>query len=340
MATPQRKNHADFFVEGLLGLGLYFNLLQTQTLTMRLHDPAYPDVGTDFIRRTQNLGCREVMNVNYAINAAFTSFVYPPNAGQSGFVNRIEYGTPAFEMPGRFFAARTHELIHALQYRSAACLHTDPFNDATNLVLHPYDYLLRKERLEQDAYAKGAWLQSLAAKKIPAYTGVLDKAPVSVDEFIACMHSAATLDDAISSAATNAAEKLADWIDDGTQHPARDLWHMLALKEYESIIQKRLARGPVTFVRMTETDIHDIGASFGTNPFKDDMTLHLSPENQALYDALAAHPLIPARENLMTVTEGIEKEGLTKAAFIQKSLGHRGSAPAAAPPSAPQPPDL
>lgn len=340
MATPQWKKHADFFVEGLLGLGLYFNLLQTQTLTARLYDPYYPDVGIDFTRRTQNLGCTEVMNLNYAINAAFTSFVYPPNAGQNGFVNRIEYGTPAFEMPGRFFAARTHELIHALQYRSAACLHTDPFNDATNLVLHPYDYLLRKERLEQDAYAKGAWLQSLAAKTIPAYAGVLDKSPVSVDEFNACKNSTRSLDDAIAKAAADAAEKYADWIDDGTQHPARDLWHMLALKEYESIIEKRLARGPVIFVRMTEGDIHEIGASFGPNPFNNDMTLKLSPENRALFDRLAAHPLIPPRESLLTVTEGIERERLTKDAFIKKSLNHQGAGSSNAHVPPPQPPDL
>jgi len=132
-----------------------------------LQDPALGGVGQAFLRATAHILRSEDLDFQMKPSAGYHSFIYPPKPGQDSFSNYVLYGIEALENAERLMGARTHEFVHALQYQTSAALHVDPFNDATNIMVSPYDYLLCKERLEQDAYVKGAWLCSLAVDMAP-----------------------------------------------------------------------------------------------------------------------------------------------------------------------------
>lgn len=114
----------------------------------RLHDPELGGVGLAFLKATAGVLKREDIDFQMKPSAGYHSFIYPPKPGQDGFSNYVLYGAEALENAERLMGARTHEFVHALQYQNAAALHADPFNAATNIMVSPYDYLLRKERLE------------------------------------------------------------------------------------------------------------------------------------------------------------------------------------------------
>src|SRR5690606_4354935 len=115
--------------------------------------------------------------------AVYHSFRYPANPGQTSFSNYVLYGIEALDSRERLLGARTHEFIHARQYHLSAALHADPFNEASDIIVSPYDYILRKERLEQDAYVKGAWLCSLAVGDAPDVVAAMKGSPLPIDTF-------------------------------------------------------------------------------------------------------------------------------------------------------------
>lgn len=336
----EKSDDNRFMDEAVLQFRMNFGMVEVEAMLHSLYDPALGAIGKVFYNATKASGCTETVDVTQRINAGFFSFIYPPNEGQNGFQNDIVYGPTAFDRKGKFFGARTHEYVHALQYQHATALHVDPFNDAVDFFISPYDYLLRKERLEQDAYVKGAWLQSLATGINPAYGDALDSTPMSVSIFNSLRQNSATLGEAISEAAVFASGSQGRWIDDTVQ-AARDLWHYRALLEYETMIKKRLKDIANPFevgaiVRMEPRDVIEIGNSFGPNPFDGDMTLILSPENKAALDRLNKSLGITDRMQLPTIQQTLDKRGDTRADFIERSLKYVGPAPASAVPTVTQ----
>lgn len=326
-----------FMDEQSLSFKVQFGIVESTALLRALHDPEAGAVGLSFLQAITALECAESANPGQKINAAFKTFVYPPYEGESGFKNAMDYGPAVFEKPGRFFAARVHEYIHALQYRQAAALHADPFNAATDFFLSPRDYLLRKERLEQDAYVKGAWLQNLAAEVFPRFVAAIDKTPMPAKTFRKIRAAAGSLAKALSQAVIAAAETSGEWHSNGQDlHPARDLWHKIALDEYEIIIKERMKNGMPVFVRMTEKDVAEIGSAFGPNPFNGDMTLVLSPENQERLERLEHELNIISHAHLPTIDDLLAKKEQTRAQFIAGSLSFKGTLPC----PLPLPPDF
>lgn len=302
-------------------------LAQAKRWLADLHDPERGPLGAELSRAFLRAASAEIANERLAVNAAYNSFAWPPAPGRRGFRNAINYGPHVLGDAGRLFGARAHEHIHALQYRKAAALYADPFNDAAPFVLSPLAYVQRKERLEQDAYAKGAWLQSLLPV---ALQGALEKTPVSVEDFKALRRRHGNLDKTIAAAARAAARRKGRWLHNGSRHPARDLWHALALREYRSIMTARAARGvplPV-FVKMGAEDIAAIGDSLGSNPFRTDAKLgtalpKLSPENAKLLAELEQAYHVP--QDLPTLGEALAAAKLSPATLICRSRRHRGA---------------
>lgn len=327
----EKSDNNRFMDEAVLQFRMNFGMVEVEAMLHSLFDPALGAIGKVFYNATKASGCTETVDVTQRINAAFFSFIYPPNEGENGFQNDIVYGPTAFDRKGKFFGARTHEYVHALQYQHATALHVDPFNEAVDFFISPYDYLLRKERLEQDAYVKGAWLQSLATGINPAYGDALDATPMSVAIFNNLRQKTSSLGEAISEAAVMASESQGRWIDDTVQ-AARDLWHYRALLEYEMMIKKRLkdVADPLAaqvIVRMEPRDVIEIGTSFGPNPFDGDMTLTLSPANKVALDRLNKSLGITDRMQLPTIQQTLDARGETRADFITRSLQYVGVAP-------------
>lgn len=303
--------------------------------TSMLTDPEAPGIGAIFNEACKKADVREIIDPFETINAAFRSFIMPPNPGEKGLRNKLVYGDPAFESGGRLFAARTHESIHAMQYAKAAAMHADPFNPAAPFFLTPEDYVRRKELLEADAYAKGAWLQSLAGAYSPETKGALDLTPLPASVFEEVRKTAATLQETLEKAAELAGSMQGHWIKDmaaSTQEqdvwlvtPARDLWHKLALEEYKAIVEWRKKGGETSFtlVTMSEDDARAIGDSFGPNLFeKAAPPLRLSDSNRQLLDDLNAM-LKDDIAKAKPLADALAERSLTPESFISASYAYR-----------------
>ncbi len=296
-----------------------------------LEDTQAGPVGKVACRAFNRVAAREIADEALRVNAVFRGFIWPPNKGQSGFQNIIAYNQAVSRDPARFFAARTHEYIHALQYSSAAAMNTDPFNAASDIALGPLAYVQRKERLEQDAYVKGAWLQSLLAQKQPGCANVLDRTPLGVQDFLRLRADCGgDLGLTLSRAAVFAANAQGNWLDTKSRHPARDLWHYLALREYEGILKARARsdKMPPVYVRMGLADIREIGATLGVNTFGNvaqAMALpELSAQNKKLLKEIEKRFSIPAHDTMPTVSEALAARDMPAHRFIKQSRQYKG----------------
>ncbi|MBW7911863.1 MAG: hypothetical protein H3C49_11425 [Alphaproteobacteria bacterium] len=306
----------------------------------RLHDPALGGVGLAFLKAAGSVLKREDIDFQMKPSAGYHSFIYPPKPGQDSFSNYVLYGAEALENAERLMGARTHEFVHALQYQTAAALHADPFNAATNIMVSPYDYLLRKERLEQDAYVKGAWLCALAAADAPDIVKVMESSPLPVSTFQNIRAQSADLTDAFEKAAHDCRNLLGVWTKDAEKTVIADEWHARAIDEYERMMKYRhdnlQAGEALTFVRMDGADILEIGASFGPNTFGADAhnkslteIENLSPAHAQKIAEIEKKYGITPRDNLPTLSEAFAAAGTTRADFIAHSKAYKGAAASA-----------
>jgi len=295
--------------------------------TERLEDPDLGAVGKAFRKATD--GTLRFENVDFQMrpSAGYHSFIYPPKPEQDSFSNYVLYGREALDNPARLMGARIHEFVHALQYQTAAALHADPFNDATNIMVSPYDYVLRKERLEQDAYVKGAWLCSLAVGDAPEIVKAMENSPLPVSTFQKIRAESASLQEAFTQAARDCRNLLGVWAKDAEKSVIADEWHARALEEYDLLLKYRrdnLKEGEtLTIVRLEGRDIREIGASFGPNTFGTDDALSALAEIENLSPATAQKLAeiekkydITARKDLPTLDQALSAAGTARAAFV------------------------
>ncbi len=321
---------------------LHEQLRKVDSWTARLHDPVLGGVGLAFQKATTGILTSEDLELDMKPSAGYHSFLYPPNPGQDSFTNNVLYGTEALQNAERLMGARTHEFVHALQYQSAAALHADPFNDANNIIVSPYDYVLRKERLEQDAYVTGAWLCSLAATDAPDIVKVMEGSPLPVSTFSDIRAKSTSLQDAFETAARDCRNLEGFWSKDDKKTRIADEWHARALDEYDRLMKSRfnnLKDGEsITIVRLDGRDIREIGASFGPNTFghdNDNPALteieKLSPANAKKLAEIEAKYGIAPREQLPTLEDALTQSGTTRAAFLAASKTHKGAPESGAP---------
>jgi hypothetical protein len=115
-----------------------------------------------------------------------------------------------------------------------------------------------------------------------------------------------------------------------SKHPARDLWHKLALQEYEGILRARKKAGqlPAQYVRLASSDIVAIGDTLGVNPFKADRALasalpELSADNRALLARIERDYNIPAYDSLPTLKDVLAARGEQPRSMIAAARKHR-----------------
>lgn len=305
-------------------------LKDAQAWLVTAHDRELGLIGPRISQAFNRAAARERANTTMRINASFRSYVWPPKAGERGFQNIINYGPPALDHMGRLFAARVHEYIHALQYRRAAALHADPFNDIAQEVVHPLAYVQRKERLEQDAYAKGAWIQSLVQDLHPDMRTALDRTPIGVGDFEELRAQGGALETVVARAARQAAQCPGFWLHSDSKHPARDLWHRLALEEYDGILRARKKAGqlPTRYIRLAARDLVAIGDTLGVNPFKADRGLatalpEMSDDNRKFLAQIEKTYGIPAYDSLPTLTDALAARGQQPRQLIAASRRYR-----------------
>ncbi len=298
----------------------------------RLHDPEMGSVGQAFRRATDKIIAHEDLDFQLMPSAVYHSFRYLANPGQTSFSNYVLYGIEALDSRERLLGARTHEFVHALQYHTAAVLHADPFNEASDIIVSPYDYILRKERLEQDAYVKGAWLCSLALDDAPGIVDAMKGSPLPIDTFQKIRAESGSLQEAFAKAARDTRNLLGAWKKGAEKTVIADEWHARALDEYAHIIQMRLDAGDnITFVRLSGEDMLEIGASFGPNTFGSnpaDPALttieNLSQENAKKLAEINAKLGITSRDQLPTLENALQAKGTTRAAYLEASKKHVG----------------
>lgn len=298
----------------------------------RLTDPELGAVGEAFRKATDRIIRYEKLDMGLKPSAVYQSFRYLANPGQTSFSNYVLYGMEALDSQERLLGARTHEFVHALQYHSSATLHADPFNEASSLIVSPYDYILRKERLEQDAYVKGAWLCSLATADAPGVVDAMKGSPLPITTFQNIRAKSGSLQEAFTTAARDTRNLLGVWQKDAEKTVIADEWHARALEEYEHIIQMRIDSGEdITFVRLSGEDILEVGNSFGPNTFGTDANdpaltriENLSAENAKKLAEINAKIGIYNRDLLPTLDQALGMAGTTRAAYLEASKNHIG----------------
>jgi len=299
-----------------------------------MQDPVLGPVGAAFRAASARIIHHEGLDFGMSPSAVYHSFRYPAAPGQTSFSNDVLYGTEALDSRERLLGARTHEFIHALQYDTAAALHADPFNEASDIIVSPYDYILRKERLEQDAYVKGAWLCSLAVDDAPGVVAAMKGTPLPIDTFQDIRAKSGSLQEAFTAAARDTRNLLGTWRKNAPPSVIADEWHARALEEYARIIKMRLDAGDkLTFVRLAGEDILEIGDAFGPNTFGSnaaDPTLtvieNLSPENAKKLAEINALLGIADRDRLPALDDALQAKGVTRAAYLDISKKHVGPA--------------
>ena len=299
---------------------------------VNLIDPELGAVGQAFRKATDSIIDHEDLDFQLKPSAVYHSFRYLANPGQTSFSNYVLYGMEALDSRERLLGARTHEFVHALQYHSSAALHADPFNEASSLIVSPYDYILRKERLEQDAYVKGAWLCSLATGDAPGVIDAMKGSPLPVTTFQDIRAQSGSLQEAFVKAARDTRNLLGVWQKDAEKSVIADEWHARALEEYEHIIQMRIDSGEkITFVRLSSEDILDVGGSFGPNTFGTDANdpaltriENLSAENAKKLAEINTKIGIYDRDLLPTLDQALGMAGTTRAAYLDASKKHVG----------------
>lgn len=298
----------------------------------RMHDPELGPVGEAFHRATDSIIHHEDLDFQLMPSAVYHSFRYLANPGQTSFSNYVLYGIEALDSCARLLGARTHEFIHALQYHTSAVLHADPFNEASDIIVSPYDYILRKERLEQDAYVKGAWLCSLAVDDAPGVVAAMKGSPLPIDTFQDIRAKSGSLQEAFTVAARDTRNLMGVWHKNAPKSVIADEWHARALEEYAHIIKMRLDAGDkITFVKLSGEDVLEIGDSFGPNTFGHntaDPALttieNLSPENARRLAEINALLGITDRNQLPTLDDALQAKGVTRAAYLHASKNHVG----------------
>lgn len=297
-----------------------------------LVDPELGAVGDAFRRATDRVISHEDLDFQLKPSAVYHSFRYLANPGQTSFSNYVLYGMEALDSRERLLGARTHEFVHALQYHSSAALHADPFNETSSLIVSPYDYILRKERLEQDAYVKGAWLCSLAITDAPGVVDAMKGSPLPITTFQDIRAKSGSLQEAFVKAARDTRNLLGVWQKGAQKTVIADEWHARALEEYEHIIKMRIDNGEkITFARLSGEDILEIGNSFGPNTFgtnAQDPALtrieNLSAENAKKLAEINAKIGIYDRDLLPTLDQALGMAGITRAAYLEASKKHVG----------------
>jgi hypothetical protein len=299
---------------------------------VKLTDPVLGSVGEAFRRATDKIIDHEDIDFQMIPSAVYHSFRYLANPGQTSFSNYVLYGIEALDSCARLLGARTHEFIHALQYHTSAALHADPFNEASDIIVSPYDYILRKERLEQDAYVKRAWLCSLAVDDAPGIVDAMKGTPLPIDTFQTIRAESGSLQETFTKAARDTRNLLGVWKKGADKTVIADEWHARALEEYAHIIQLRLDAGDnITFVKLAGDDMLEIGSAFGPNTFGNnpaDPALttieNLSPENAKKLAEINAKLGITSRDQLPTLESVLQAKGTTRAAYLEASKKHVG----------------
>lgn len=229
----------------------------------QMSDAEDPNAGWKFLNAIRHAGCEEWVEEKQLCTAAYWPFVRP---APRSFNNSITY-----QLEGRscaaFFSSRAHEYIHALGWNNSPMLHASPYNEATNLVMSPSDWIKMQERTEQDAYAKQAWLNWMGARIDPDLRN--DKSdPVTVNDFERLREKHGGLLPTLKYAALESMDRKR--YGDKLGRTIRDHYHRLAIKGYAQVLRYLKRNGAdVYMVRMDKDDFTTVGASFGPNIFAD-----------------------------------------------------------------------
>ncbi len=223
------------------------------------------ELGRDFLTQVSSPKIREEINDNPDRDE---DVYYTNYSIERGFLDRIFYGRSIVDNQAALFTGRTHEAVHALQYRNAGILHHDPYNPRARVVLSPESYLQVRELMEREAYAKEALFSALLSFMKPEMTYELARYTACdqslFPKLVEAYFDEADLPQALAAAADSAMAARIDY--DGRDMSFQELYWEKILDGYEEAMQDRLGRPggrqPV-FARADEKDLLSLGRTVG-----------------------------------------------------------------------------
>lgn len=287
---------------------------------LRLRDPDLGSVGEKFKAAFAATGCGEKIqdfSPDDDAPAMYIPFACSLSRKTTHLRNMIEYGLYSFSSRAYLFSARIHEMLHAIQYHSAPALHARIGNFQSPIVICPRDAALLTKFMEQDTYAKQAWMTSLALGDIPegdpARTNFITEAFAQLRQQIGDLQGALSF----------ASQLLMDMKDEkhDISSLGQDYCHR-QLVSYNEILPSRLEdirSGRVTLVRLDPEDIWEISAAFGPNIFgekrPDPAFLadpDLKPESREILNKMNEQLGITDERNLLTLSQALKDRGMTR----------------------------
>lgn len=301
----------------------------------RAMDPEQGTVGAQLHAAFRATGCREHIRADRSPGelglASYASFSTDKRAQKTTMENAIHYTPDAFTSRACLFSTRVHEMIHAIQFRKAPALHAHIGNFNTPVILCPRDQALLTKYMEQDAYAKQAWMASLMVHEIPEDDPVRASAPL---ELFAWLRGRAGNVTAAISAISEVVMSMANFFTvSGGYGPdwslAQTYCHKKLLR-YEELISSRMddiRAGTVTLARLDTRDIWEVGNSFGPNIFGAEpppsgilMPPDLHPDTVSLLARLNGRLGITDENALPAFTDALRARGMSGQDLIDRSF--------------------
>lgn len=318
-----KKSIAD--LEGALEQRAFQNdIEEIRSIFAELDHPEAPGIGQKFLTNLDETGCKIVIDPNFtsdvlSLKAAYVSYSYGPQ--EPGFINEIGVNKFKLRQTLSMFDSISHEGWHALQKAAAPALHLSPFNPNTRILVHPADWILLEGLCEDDAYAKGGFLNYLVSQTEPTMRNRSKFDLVSVENFEDALKDYPPLHNALVHVALNARYKRKkEWDPQSelfTQH-----YLNVALNNYIRGMNARRNQGETghIFVRLENHDFYAVGDygvgpnSLGVNGIDPGFVrrLHMVEEELERYNKLCADHKIPPLYSCPTLAEYRAREaGLT-----------------------------
>lgn len=185
----------------------------------------------------------------------------------------IVYGIEPDMVQEDFFNTYCHEMTHGLQYHNAPVCNMQVQIGELPFFLHPFDALMLRERMEQDAFAKAVWLELAAYPK--ASPGLSQMILEQRAHAIRVTRQAARGGHApLPALAESVLEYMYEAEEDAPEN-LYDYYRGKILGWYEDDERQAHMREFIRdygfgFVSLAESDILAVGGSFGPNSFADE----------------------------------------------------------------------
>lgn len=225
-----------------------------------LTDLEAPNFGKKFLKRVADADIKfDIAYSGLTMPAVYTAYSLAEE--NRGFPNIMRFSPDRARNTYDLFLSSTHERGHGVENHLVDAMKCSPFNPDSKAVIHPIHWARLELACERETIADTVFMASKMAPHMPGLREHMRDAGascmISIDEFEEIREKAPSLMDAMVTAALKALSKSPR---DGVTY--EDTYTETALEHVSAGLywRREFKLGEVTFVRLTDRDIHSVGA--------------------------------------------------------------------------------